>query len=238
MPKLSVIIPAYNEARTLPAILQKIADTALPPAWQWEVLDVNDCSTEATPDILAAWRQQTLLTVIPLHHHKNQGKGAAIRTGLQHVTGEYTIIQDADLEYEPSDMVRLLNYAVSHQIPVVYGSRILGQQIKTEGKTTASPIFYWGGRLVTAFANWLYGLQLTDEPTCYKLFQTDVLQSIPLDCQRFEFCPEVTAKVARRGIPIPELPISYHPRSKSEGKKIGWRDGLEAIYTLLRYRFV
>lgn len=236
MPYLSVIIPSYNEERTLPLILQKIANTPLPLDYEWEVIVVDDCSTDSTPAIMAHWTTNPCMRIIALRHEKNHGKGRAIRTGLQHASGTHTIIQDADMEYEPADMVRLLHYALEHNSPVVYGSRILGQREKKEEKTTASPFFYWGGRLVTWFTNLLYGLKLTDEPTCYKLFQTHLLQSIPLQCEGFEFCPEVTAKVARRDIPIPEIPIHYHPRTPAEGKKINWHDGVEAIWTLLRYR--
>jgi glycosyltransferase involved in cell wall biosynthesis len=235
---LSVIIPAYNEASTLPLILQKIADTPLPAGYQWDIILVDDCSTDATPEVIAQWEDSQILPFTSVRHTENHGKGRAIRTGLEHARGNYTIIQDADLEYEPADMVRLLQYALSHaDCPVVYGSRILGQRLHRDGKITASPLFYWGGRLVTAAANLFYGLHLTDEPTCYKLFRTDLLRSLQLQCEGFEFCPEVTAKVARQGIPIPEIPISYHPRTLSEGKKINWRDGVEAIYTLFRYRW-
>lgn len=237
MNRLSVIIPAYNEERTLDALLQKIAKTNLPDTYGWEIIIIDDCSTDNTPQIITHWQNSSTLNVIGISHQKNYGKGHAIRTGLQHVSGRYTIIQDADLEYDPADIIILLQYAISHNLPVVYGSRILGQRIIKQKKKTASPYFYWGGRFVTFITNILYGLHLTDEPTCYKLFQTDLLLSIPLKCEQFEFCPEITAKVARRGISITELPIKYCPRSKAEGKKINWRDGLQAIQTLFRYRF-
>ena len=234
---LSVIIPAYNEARTIAQILQKLSETQLPVGYQWEIIVVDDHSSDTTSEIVSQWKEAHTQPLTLIRHKQNWGKGRAIRTGLEHANGPYTIIQDADLEYEPADIARLLQYAIIHDCPVVYGSRILGQREGHEGKITASPLFYWGGRLVTLAANLLYGLHLTDEPTCYKLFKTDLLRSLCLECEGFEFCPEVTAKVARQGIPIPEIPISYHPRTPSEGKKINWRDGLEAIYTLLRYRF-
>ena len=249
MPYFSVIIPSYNEERTLPLILQRIEETPLLPNYQWEVIVVDDCSTDSTPQIVAEWKANSGMRIIGLRHEENFGKGHAIRTGLKYASGTHTIIQDADLEYEPADMVRLLKYALQHDCPVVYGSRIMGQREWKEknpskakrpnafSKNTASPMFYWGGRTVTWVANMLYGLRLTDEPTCYKLFQTPLLQSIPLVCERFEFCPEVTAKVAQRGIPIPEIPIHYHPRSIAEGKKINWRDGLEAVWTLLQNKW-
>lgn len=236
MNRFSVIIPVYNEERTLDVLLKKIADTPLPDTYEWEIIVVDDSSQDGTARIISQWEQSDSLHIIGVSHTQNYGKGHAIRTGLQHVSGTYTIIQDADLEYDPADMVRLLQHAISHNLSVVYGSRILGQRIAKQ-KKTASPYFYWGGRFVTLVTNLLYGLHLTDEPTCYKLFKTDLILSMSLKCERFEFCPEVTAKVARRGIPIPELPIKYNPRSKAEGKKINWHDGMEAIYTLLRYRF-
>ena len=233
MPLLSVIIPSYNEARTLPLILQKIVQTPLTNGYEWELIIVDDGSTDETPAIVREWEQRGL-NITGLRHEQNCGKGHAIRTGLQHVTGTHTIIQDADMEYDPADIVRLLEYALQHDCPVVYGSRILGQRLNHH-KQTASPVFYWGGRTVTWVTNLLYGLHLTDEPTCYKLFETSLIKSLPLRCERFEFCPEVTALVARRGYDIPEIAISYAPRSIADGKKINWRDGLEAIWTLLQH---
>ena len=167
-------------------------------------------------------------------HPKNKGKGFAIRTGLKHVTGDFVIIQDADLEYDPEDYKKLLKPLLDNKAKVVYGSRNLGKN-KHERSYLS---FYLGGIFLSKLTNFLYGINITDEPTCYKLFRADIIKSIELKSERFEFCPEVTAKVAERKIDILELPISYNPRSKEEGKKINWQDGLIAIWTLIKYRFV
>jgi glycosyltransferase involved in cell wall biosynthesis len=161
------------------------------------------------------------------------GKGYAIRTGLNYVTGDMVIIQDADLEYDPEDYKNLIIPIMAGKAKVVYGSRNLGR-----GKHEKSYFsFYIGGIFLSKMANFLYRLNITDEATCYKTFRTDVIKGINLKCKRFEFCPEITAKIAKKGIKILEIPISYHPRKKSEGKKINWKDGVEAIWTLIRYRF-
>jgi glycosyltransferase involved in cell wall biosynthesis len=164
---------------------------------------------------------------------QNSGKGSAIRAGLLEAKGEYVIIQDADLEYDPQDIKRLLEYAKAQAAPVVYGSRNLNRENK-HGQF----FFYNGGRLLSLLVRLLYRVSLTDEPTCYKLFRRDVIQGLRLEAERFEFCPEVTAKVARLGYPIPEIPIRYEPRTKSEGKKIRLKDGIQAIWTLIKYRYV
>ncbi len=155
-----------------------------------------------------------------------------MRTGIALATGDWIIIQDADLEYDPEDYNPLLQWVIENNAKVVYGSRFL----KPSNKHSYLR-FYLGGRLVTFVTNLLYGQHLTDEPTCYKFFDAQFLKSIPLKCQGFEFCPEVTAKVCKKGIKIHEIPINYYPRSIAEGKKINWKDGLEAIWTLLKYRF-
>ncbi|HUT33372.1 MAG TPA: glycosyltransferase family 2 protein [Planctomycetota bacterium] len=164
-------------------------------------------------------------------HEVNRGKGAAIRTGVGRARGAYTIIQDADLEYDPCDFERLLAVARERGARVVYGSRILARQPYSYRR------YYWGGRLVSLVASLLYGQRITDEPTCYKLFETELLKSLPLREDGFGFCPEVTALVCRRGERIVEVPIHYAPRSKQEGKKIRWTDGIEAVWILLKHRF-
>jgi glycosyltransferase involved in cell wall biosynthesis len=161
------------------------------------------------------------------------GKGMSIRTGLGYVTGEYVVIQDADLEYDPNDYNVLLSYLLETGGRVVYGSRYLNHENRHSYSS-----FYVGGRLVSLVANVLYGQRLTDEPTCYKMLETGLLRSLGLRCERFEFCPEVTAKVSKLGYRIPELPVRYYPRSISEGKKIRWWDGLEALWVLIKYRFI
>lgn len=222
--KLSVIIPVLNEEKTLNLILDRVLDVDL----DLEIIVVNDGSTDGTQEIL---KQRESDNVRVLTHEVNKGKGAAIQTALPHLRGRYTIIQDGDLEYDPSDFIPMLELMEKKQGQVVYGSRILGKQ-------PMSYLRFWlGGRGVTWFTNLVYGSHITDEPTCYKMFETKLLQSLELSCPGFEFCPEVTGKILRRRIPILELPITYNPRSLEEGKKIRWTDGFIALWTLLKIRF-
>lgn len=231
---LSILIPAYNEARTIHLILDKIVGVNLVCALEKEIIIVNDCSTDKTRDIVASYiEEHPEVSIRMIDQPENRGKGAAIRRGLEAVSGKYVIIQDADLEYNPEDYNPLLERLITGNLPVIYGSRFLKKSNKHSYQT-----FYLGGRLVSLVTNLLYGQRLTDEPTCYKLFRSDLIRSIPLQCNRFEFCPEVTAKIAKQGIKIEEIPIEYYPRSIEEGKKINWMDGIEAIWTLLKFRFV
>ncbi len=234
MPRtLSIIIPAYNEAETIHLILDKILAVNLIKDIRKEIIIVNDCSTDNTKEKVEQYiTEHKDVDINLVDQPKNLGKGAAIRKGLEKITGDYVIIQDADLEYNPEDYNPLLEYLIEKNLPVIYGSRFLKKNNKHSYQT-----FYLGGRLVSLVTNILYGQHLTDEPTCYKLFKADLIKSIPLKCNGFEFCPEVTAKVAKKGIKIKELPIEYYPRSIEEGKKIKWTDGVEAIWTLLKYRF-
>jgi glycosyltransferase involved in cell wall biosynthesis len=223
---LSIIIPIYNEQETLATLLQRVAAVPL----HKEILLVDDGSTDATREILREFESKPGFTV--LHHDRNYGKGRAIRTALDRAHGDVVVIQDADLEYDPQDflpMIRLLTDGSAH---VVYGSR----RLKRADKHHSGFIYFAGGLFVTYLTRWLYGLKITDEATCYKMFDMSLLKSLHLTCERFEFCPEVTAKLAKRKIKIVEVPISYYPRSKKEGKKIGWRDAVEAIWTLLKIK--
>ena len=234
MKTLSVIIAAYNEEKTIIPLLQKVSDVKLIDNIQKEIVVVNDCSRDATEkltqDYILSHPEEKIVLVC---QEKNLGKGAAIRKGLEKITGDYVIIQDADMEYEPEDYNILLTTFLQENLKVLYGSRFLNPQNRHSYQS-----FYWGGRLVTWVTNILFAQHLTDEPTCYKFFETEFLKSIPLRCNGFEFCPEVTAKVAKQGIKIKEIAINYYPRSVEEGKKIKWTDGIEAIWVLFKYRFV
>lgn len=225
--KLSVIIPVYNERDTIQEILDRVLGIDL----EKEVIVVDDGSVDGTGDILSRLAISLDHTVKVIQHTHNQGKGAAIRTGLAHVTGDVIIIQDADLEYDPAQYPQLIRPIRERRAQVVYGSRNLSRNPRS------SWTFYWGGRLLSWITNLLYGSDITDEATGYKVFRTEVLKSLSLESTGFEFCPEVTAKVLRKGIRIYEVTISYTPRSHREGKKIRWKDGLIAIWTLVKYRF-
>lgn len=229
MNKVSVVIPVFNEAETVAHVIDRVAAVPL-PGFEREIIVVDDGSTDATADALRAVTQRWSGLVSAVRHDENRGKGAAIRTALQQVTGDVVITQDADLEYDPGEYPRLLALFEDPAVLVVYGSRNLRQNPRSSWR------FYWGGRLLSWVANLLYGSSLTDEATGYKVFRADLLRSLKLECDGFAFCPEVTGKVLRRGITIHEIPISYQPRGLDEGKKINWRDGLEAIWTLLKYR--
>ena len=221
---LSVIIPVYNEKNTLERIVKKVLDVPV----EKEVLIIDDCSTDGTREILKSLHHPHIRV---FYHEVNKGKGAAIRTGISKTRGDIILIQDADLEYDPGDYPALLEPIISGETDVVYGSRLINKQ------QSAGFIWLYGGKLLTLLTNILYNAHITDEPTCYKVFKADVLKNIELTCMRFEFCPEVTAKIRRKNIRIKEVPIRYYPRSKAEGKKIGFRDGIQAIWILFKYRF-
>ncbi|MDD5528287.1 MAG: glycosyltransferase family 2 protein [Patescibacteria group bacterium] len=224
MPKLSIIIPVYNEKDTLLKILEKIEQ--VPLSWEREFILVDDFSTDGTREMIKNLPSRYK----KIFHEKNSGKGAAIHSGLRLATGDYAIIQDADLEYDPNDYLKLIG-ALDAEHPVVYGSRNLADN------PHFSIAFYYGGRLVTLAANLLFGSRLTDVNTCYKLAPVALLRSLNLEQARFSFCEEVTAKLLRRRIKIKEVPISYFPRKIEEGKKIRLSDGINAIVTLVKYRF-
>lgn len=223
--KLSVIIPVYNEKKTILKILEKVLKVPV----EKEVIIVDDGSNDGTTEILKEIKDERVKVIFK---EKNEGKGAAIREGLKYMTGDVFVVQDADLEYDPMDWIKMLKLMEEKNASVVFGSRILGKSKKS------SFVFYLGGRILSMLANFLYNAQITDEPTCYKMIKRDVINSINLKCKRFEFCPEITAKVRKLGYKIYEVPISYNPRTIKEGKKIRWKDGLIAIWTLIKYRFV
>ncbi len=224
--KLSVLIPAYNEAATLQVCVDAVY--AKNPDRELEVILVDDGSSDDTERICAGIVHPGFKYI---RHPANMGKGAAVRTAIAAATGGVIIIQDADLEYDPAEYSRVISPIEEGRAEVVYGSRILG---KNNGKSNW--LFYLGGRAVSVWTNLLYGSHITDEPTCYKSFRADLLKSLTLKCRRFEFCAEVTGKLLRRGVNIVEVPISYHPRSVKEGKKIRYSDGAQTLWWLLKIR--
>lgn len=223
--KLSIVIPCFNERATIREVVQRVQAVPL----DTEIIIVDDGSTDGTREVLEAINNPRVRV---LGHERNRGKGAAIRTALTVVTGDLVVVQDADLEYDPQDLLKLVAAFSKGGTTVVYGSRNL------RGNARSYSSYYWGGRLVSWLTTALYWCHITDEPTCYKMFRADVLRNLDLKCEGFEFCPEVTAKVLRRGHRIVEVPISYAPRGFAEGKKIRWTDGLRAMWLLVWYRFV
>jgi len=226
--RISVIIPVYNEENTIAEILRRVDKVGV----AYEVIVVDDGSTDKTREILSKIKTPKNLKII--FHKKNKGKGAAIKTGLKNISGEIVIIQDADLEYNPKEYKKLMKPIIEGKSKVVYGTRI---NVAKRG-IYSNIWFYLGGLTLSLLANSLYGLSITDEPTGYKVFEAEVLKSLKLENNGFDFCPEVTAKVAKAGYKIYEVPISYKPRSFSEGKKIRPKDGFIAIWTLLKYKFL
>jgi len=224
--KLSIIIPAYNEEKTISEIIKKVKIQDV-FGMDKEIVVIDDGSTDDTSNIL-----KKIKGIIAIKHDKNKGKGAAIRTGLKKATGGIILIQDADLELTPEDYPLLVQPILKGNAKVVFGSRILGNP-----DLKYNPLFYFGGRFVTSVANLLFNIHITDEPIGYKVFKSDVIKSLNLKCERFEFCPEVTAKIAKRKISIVEVPVRYFPRTTKEGKKLGIKDGISAIWTLIKYRF-
>jgi dolichol-phosphate mannosyltransferase len=221
---VSVIVPVYNEAQHLDELLRAISASPVPK----EIVIVDDASTDGTREKLLALAPAEGITI--LFHETNCGKGAAIRTALRYARGEYVLIQDSDLEYNPQDYPALLQPLETGLANVVYGVR--------PDRPERGLRFYLGAKFLTHLTNLLYGAGIHDEATCYKVFRRSLLETIPLECRRFEFCPEVTAKLCRRGEKIWEVPISYRPRSEEQGKKLRYSDGWAAIWTLVRLRFV
>ena len=221
---ITVIVPVYNERETIQELLRRLREAP----FRKQIIVVDDCSNDGTSEILAQERD-----ILHLRLSQNVGKGAAIRAALPYAEGEVTIIQDADLEYDPDEIPKVVEPILQGETEIAYGCRF------TRGLPKAMPLPNKIANLVLAWAvRLLYRYPLRDEATCYKAFRTELLRSLNLRCQRFEFCPEVTAKSLKRGYKIVEVPIErYRPRTRQQGKKIRWTDGLEALWTLIRYRF-
>ncbi|MBI5453480.1 MAG: glycosyltransferase family 2 protein [Deltaproteobacteria bacterium] len=225
MKKLSVIIPVYNEKETIRDILDRVKAVDI----EKEIILVDDFSTDGSREILQGLAEKGEKVFF---HERNMGKGAALRTGFAHVTGDYCIVQDADLEYDPEDYHRLIAPVLKGKAVVVYGSRFTGEHRNMF-------FHHWvGNKFLTLVTNMLYNTTISDMETCYKLFRSDIIKSVNIKSNRFNFEPEITAKVLKKGFRIYEVPISYAGREFSEGKKITWRDGFSALWTLLKYRFV
>lgn len=223
---VSVIIPAYNEEQTIRQVLESVQ--SLP--FEKQIIVVNDGSTDKTYAILQKYADESEITIV--NCEKNSGKGFAIRSGIPYVEGKIVVIQDADMELSPSDIVELVHPLKTETAKVVYGSRFLN------GRQNASLQNYIANRILAVYTNILYGSKITDESTGYKAFSSEIIRKLNLTCEGFEFCPEVTAKLLRAGFQIHEVPVSYFPRTKKEGKKLRfWSDGIFAAWTLLKYRF-
>jgi glycosyltransferase involved in cell wall biosynthesis len=224
--KLSVVIPCYNEVGTIRQIVERVR---LSPVENKEIIIVDDCSTDGTRDLLQ--REIAPLVGKVLYHQRNQGKGAALRTGFAAASGDVVLVQDADLEYDPDEYPRLIKPIVDGKADVVFGSRFLGGGAHRV-------VYFWhmvGNKFLTLFSNMATNLNLTDMETCFKVFRRDVLRRITIEENRFGFEPEITAKVAKLRVPVYEVGISYYGRTYEEGKKIGWRDGLRALYAIVKY---
>lgn len=233
--KLSIIIPVYNEEKTIGRILSIIKNLKLSSKIEKEIIIIDDGSTDATFQII---KEEKSKDIKIFKHEKNLGKGVAVRTGFKNSTGEFIIIQDADLEYNPNDYEKLLLPILEHKTQIVFGTRLKDYPLKFWGKNkTVLPTHLLANKFLTFLTNILFGSNLTDMETCYKVFKKSVISEIKLKCNRFDFEPEFTAKVLKKGFKILEIPIVTNPRSYSEGKKIGFFDGLMAIWTLLKFRF-
>ena len=222
---LSIVIPAYNEFHTVESLLRRVREVPL----RLEIIVVDDGSKDGTRDLLQRLHGQGLIDVL-VFHEVNQGKGAALRTGFQRATGDIVVVQDADLEYDPFELPLLMEPILSGRADAVFGSRFLGGPHRV--------LFFWhsvGNRVLTLLSNMFTDVNLTDMETCYKMVRRDLLQALPLTANRFGIEPELTARLAQAGARIYELPISYHGRSYAEGKKIGWRDGVSALWCIIKY---
>jgi glycosyltransferase involved in cell wall biosynthesis len=227
---LSIVIPVFNEVHTIAEIVRRVQEVSLPGIEGREIVIVDDYSTDGTRDILSAYKDQTGIKIV--FQDRNRGKGAALRTGIAQTTGNFVLIQDADLEYDPQEYPKLLAPLLAGKADVVYGSRFAGGESKRV-------LYYWhsvGNRFLTTLSNMFTNINLTDMETCYKMFRGEVIRNLRIEEDRFGFEPEVTSKVARMGCRIYEVGISYSGRTYAEGKKINWKDGVRAIWCILKYR--
>jgi glycosyltransferase involved in cell wall biosynthesis len=226
--KLSIVVPVYNERNTLVEILRRMRGVELPDSIEREIIVVDDGSDDGTRDVLKQLGDSTVRVIL---HDRNQGKGAAVRTGFANATGEYVLVQDADLEYDPEDWPRLLSPVLRGRARVVYGSRFTGERRNMM-------FLHWiGNRFLSLLTNVLYNTTLSDMETCYKLVDRNLLTELSLTANHFDIEPEITAKILKRGVRIYEVPISYAGREFDEGKKITWHDGFAALWTLVKFRF-
>lgn len=219
--KLSIIIPVYNERDFIEKLINLVKDINIDK----EIIVVDDCSKDGTDEVI-----RKIEGIKPVFHKSNKGKGSAVRTGFEYATGDYVIIQDADLEYSPSDIPRLFNYAVKYNLDAVYGSRF-------KGKGKFLPHSYFANRVLTMLTDILFGGNITDMETCYKLIRRDIVRTLSLKGKRFDIEPEITSKLLRKGIKISEAPIKYKARTEKEGKKIHWKDAVFAIIVLFKIWF-
>ncbi|TSC87760.1 MAG: Glycosyltransferases involved in cell wall bioproteini [Microgenomates group bacterium Gr01-1014_7] len=232
---LSVIIPVFNEEKTIKQLLERVYRVKLPNGVVKEIIVVDDCSNDGTSKILKSIKN---IKFEYIYQDRNLGKGVAVRVGISRALGDLIIIQDADLEYDPNDYPKLLKPVLESKAKVVYGTRLIDYPLKLWGiDKTVLPMHLIANKCLTGLVNLLYGSSLTDMETCYKLISSDVLKEINLKSNRFEFEPEITAKVLKLGYDIVEVPIKVKPRTYKEGKKIGWLDGIFAVWALIKYRF-
>lgn len=229
MKKVSILIPVYNEKQTLPELLKQVEEASF-AGLEKEIILIDDYSSDGTRELLKNYENKYKV----LYHDKNQGKGAALRTGFSEVSGDITVIQDADLEYNPNDYTDVINLILSGEADVAYGSRFMN----TNTSKTAVKVNFFANRVLTFITNIFFGAKLTDMETCYKAFKTEFIRDIKIRSDRFDFEPEITAKVLKRKARIKETPINYNGRSFQEGKKITWKDGFHAIYALVKFRFI